>query len=143
MILASLRTAIKLLLLLGVTTSPVSLANTMNAIHVIAPYKYHGMWVFDDERVGLVREPFVSGADVMIDRVVKDIPGAANGFVMLFSAAPFPGHQVKLEWRRPESGGNWYYSPQLGMEGWLCSALGKYYPDPPPELYVQVKQKTE
>ena len=42
----------------------------MNAINVISPYKYLGMWVFDDERVGLVQEPFVAGADTMIDRVV-------------------------------------------------------------------------
>jgi len=35
--------------------------NRMNAINVISPYKHHGMWVFDDPRVGLVQEPFVSG----------------------------------------------------------------------------------
>ena len=38
----------------------------MNAINVISPYKYHGMWVFDDSRVGLMQEPFVAGADTMI-----------------------------------------------------------------------------
>src|SRR6516225_12332254 len=26
----------------------------MNSINVIAPYKHHGMWVFDDPRVGLL-----------------------------------------------------------------------------------------
>src|SRR4249919_3679921 len=52
----------------------------MNAINVIAPYKSLGMWVFDDPRVGLVQEPFVSGADSMIDRVVADIPDAVHGF---------------------------------------------------------------
>jgi hypothetical protein len=45
----------------------------MNEINVILPYKHHGMWVFDDARVGLVQEPFVSGADTWIDRVVADI----------------------------------------------------------------------
>ena len=45
----------------------------MNAINIIAPYKYLGMWVFDDPRVGLVQEPFVSGADTMIDRVEATI----------------------------------------------------------------------
>jgi hypothetical protein len=35
----------------------------MNEIYVICPYKHHGMWVFDDARVGVVQEPFVSGAD--------------------------------------------------------------------------------
>ena len=31
-----------------------------NAIFVIKPYKWNGMWVFDDERVGLDKEPFVA-----------------------------------------------------------------------------------
>ena len=57
----------------------------MNAINIITPYKYEGMWVFDDARAGLSKEPFVSGADTMIDRVVADIPDADQGFVMLFS----------------------------------------------------------
>src|SRR5439155_1565478 len=81
----------------------------MNAIGVIAPYKYEGMWVFDDPAVGLSREPFVAGIDTMIDRLVASIPGAERGFRLLFSATPFPGHTVKLEWRREEAGGNWYY----------------------------------
>jgi hypothetical protein len=65
----------------------------VNAINVIAPYKHHGMWVFDDPRVGLAQEPFVAGADTMIDRVVADIPNAAHGFTLIFSGGPFPGHQ--------------------------------------------------
>jgi hypothetical protein len=74
----------------------------MNAINVISPYRYLGMWVFD-------------------------------------AAAAFPGHQFRLEWRRADSTGNWYYSPQLEMEGWLCPALLRYFPEAPKELYVQVK----
>jgi hypothetical protein len=50
----------------------------MNAINAIAPYKHLGMWVFDDPRVGLNQEPFVAGADAMIDRVVADIPNAEH-----------------------------------------------------------------
>jgi hypothetical protein len=114
----------------------------MNAINVIAPYKHHGMWVFDDPRVGLVQEPFVAGADTMIDRVVCDIPDASNGFVMVFSAMPFPGHQYRLDWRRgDDAGGNWYYAEALETEGWLCPALLKYFDDPPKQLYVQVKHR--
>jgi hypothetical protein len=29
----------------------------MNSLFVIAPYKYEGMWVFDDPEVGLSKEP--------------------------------------------------------------------------------------
>ena len=39
----------------------------MNNLNVIVPYKWEGMWVFDDPRVGLDKEPFVSGADKMIE----------------------------------------------------------------------------
>ena len=113
----------------------------MNAINVISPYKHHGMWVFDDARVGLVQEPFVSGADTWIDRVVADIPGAEKGFTLIFSSTPFPGHQYRLDWRRAEAGGNWYHSPDLDMEGWLCPALFRYFSDPPVSLYAQVKAK--
>jgi hypothetical protein len=114
-------------------------AKPMNSIFLIAPYKYHGAWVFDDPSTGLNKEPFVAGIDTMIDKLVADIPNAEKGFRAFFSAAPFPGHMVKLELRRPESGGNWYYSPQFQMEGWLCPALFKYFPEAPKEIYVKVE----
>ncbi len=41
--------------------------NTINAIH---PYKYQSFWVFDDGRVGLTQEPFISGADTVIEQMV-------------------------------------------------------------------------
>jgi hypothetical protein len=113
-------------------------SGTVNSIGIIAPYKYQGTWVFDDAAAGLVREPFVAGIDTMIDHFVKDIPDAANGFRLLFSATPFPGHMFKLEWRREDLGGNWYYCPLVGIEGWLCPALFKYFDQAPRELYGQV-----
>ena|SRR5256885_8530934 len=113
----------------------------VNAINVIAPYRYLDMWVFDDARVGLTAEPFVGGADTMIDQVTAEIPNARSGFVMVFSATPFPGHQFKLEWRREELGGNVYHSPALDAEGWLCPALMRYFEQTPAEIYVQVKAK--
>ena len=76
----------------------------MNTINVIAPYKHLGMWVFDDPRVGLSQEPFVSGADAMIDRVVADIPNADSGFRLIFAAVS-PGHQYQLDWIRADEDG--------------------------------------
>jgi hypothetical protein len=113
----------------------------MNTINVISPYKHHGMWVFDDARVGLAQEPFVAGADTWIDQVVADIPDAERGFTLIFSNTPFPGHQYQLDWRREDGGGNWYYSPDLEMEGWLCPALFRYFPEAPRSLYVQTKAR--
>ena len=111
----------------------------MNAINVIRPYRHLGTWVFDDPRVGLVQEPFVAGADTMIDRAVAGISNAEEGFAMTFSATPFPGHQFSLEWRRAGDGGNWYYSPDFDMEGWLCPALFRYFDAAPRQIYVQVR----
>jgi hypothetical protein len=113
----------------------------MNALLVIAPYKYQGTWVFDDPAVGLSREPFIAGIDTMIDKAVADIPNAEKGFRAIFSASPFPGANLKLAWRREESGGNWYYSDQFKMEGWLCPALLKYFPTAPREIYVKIEPK--
>ena len=119
-----------------------------NSIFVIRPYKWHGMWVFDDERVGLAKEPFVGGADTMIDTAVqlKGLENAENGFLLVFSAGPFPDADFDLEWVREENGGNVYRGrfeidgDVREMEGWLCPALNLYYPDAPKKLYVQVRE---
>ena len=109
----------------------------MNAISVIAPYKHLGMWVFDDDRVGLVREPFVSGADTIIDVMVADIPDAESGFRLMFSQTPFPGCTAHLVWQRSEHGGNWYRWPVRDMEGWLCPALFCYFSEAPKDIFAQ------
>ena len=109
----------------------------MNSILTIAPYRFAGAWVFDDDSVGLVREPFVAGADHIIDLLTAHIPDAEQGFRLTFSAQPFPGHQARLVLGRPESSGNWYSWPERGVEGWLCPALFKYFETAPKEIYAQ------
>ena len=52
------------------------------------------------------QELFVGGADTWIDRVMADILDAERGFTLIFSGAPLP--------QREESGGNWYYTADLG-----------------------------
>ncbi len=111
-----------------------------NSILVIFPYKYQEMWVFDDEAVGLTKEPFVSGMPQIIDILVKDIPNAENGFKLLFANTPFPGYQAQMTWLKEEYQGNWYYWEQEDMKGWLCPALFKYFATTPKEIYCQVEQ---
>ncbi len=110
-----------------------------NSLQVLRPYNYQGSWVFDDDRVGLTREPFVLGIDEMIERLVAAIPQPEDGFRLIFSPTPFPGYGAKLEWRREESGGNWYFSSTFGIEGWLCPALFKYFDAAPPEFYARAE----
>ena len=112
-----------------------------NAIMVIHPYKHEGMWVFDDEKVGLIKEPFVSGADEIIETMVASIPDAHKGFNLVFSSIPFPGYQLELAWRSAESGGHWYHAKDIDREGWLCPALFKYFEEAPKHIYAQFKAK--
>ena len=114
---------------------------TTNEMLAIAPYWRDDVqtWVFDDARVGLVQEPFVSGIPEMIDDLVADIPNAHSGFRLLFSTQPFPGFQRKLTWVRDEMGGNWYRTNLSNAEGWLCPALLHYFNEPPTEIYVKAE----
>jgi hypothetical protein len=114
----------------------------MNQIMVIKPYWYADTWVFDDEAVGLDKEPFVCGIPQMIDFLVRDIPNARDGVRMLFSAQPFPGFQEKLTWVREEMSGNIYWSDTLQAEGWLCPALFKYFDKAPEVIYVKAEPKS-
>lgn len=113
----------------------------MNALFVIFPYKHQGVWVFDDERVGLSREPFVSGADDILDVLAADVPDADNGIKLVFSATPFPGYTARFIRDRSEYGGNWYRWREKGMEGWLCPALLKYFEQAPETIFVKVAPK--
>ena len=75
------------------------------------------------------------------DRMAAGIVNAESGVTIFFSAGPFPGSQHEFHWRREETGGNWYYSPEYDLEGWLCPALFQYFDQAPERLYVQVKSK--
>lgn len=117
-----------------------------NSIHVISPYRHNGMWVFTDPVVGLKREPFVAGADTVIDIATQSIPGAGRGFNLVFSEHPFPTAQVclKIKERGVEQiHGNTYHCDELGVDAWLCPALYKYFDVAPECIYAEFKAKVK
>ena len=124
--------------------NPLNLFNTHchrkppKVTHLIVPYRHASTWVFDDARVGLSQEPFVSGIPEMIDTIVANIPNAEKGFRLLFASEPFPGYHVKLEKVREEYEGVWYRWDDNG-EGWLCPALFLYFPEAPIRLYAKAE----
>ncbi len=73
--------------------------------------------------------------------MVAAIPGAEDGFTLIFSDKPFPQFQLELEWRREEFEGNWYYSAGLDMEVWLCPALFTYFEAAPSRIYAHFKAR--
>jgi len=110
-----------------------------NAVFSIRPYRYQNMWVFDDERVALVKEPFVMGIPAIIDRAVAHLPNAAEGFTVLFNSTGLPEADIVLRKLHEDAGGNWYESEATGMKGWLCPALYKYYSVAPDRLFVKIQ----
>lgn len=112
-----------------------------NSLMLLNPYKSGGMWVFDDPNTGLVKEPFVCGIDTMITNLVKEVglSKPEDGFSLIFSAEPFPGYQLELNWLRGEHGGNWYYCVEQKSEGWLCPALFKYFTKAPDRIFALAK----
>ena len=67
----------------------------MNSLMVIVPYKYEGLWVFDDAAVGLSKEPFIAGIDSLIDKATANIPDAQHGFRAIFSARQFSRRELQ------------------------------------------------
>jgi len=105
----------------------------------IFPYRYENAWVFDDDVVGLRKEPFVAGASEMIDRWVADLPNAGSGFALSFGPEPFPDWQAVLTWTKADPvEGNWYRNDS-GEEGWLCPALFWYFATTPDKIYIRVQ----
>ena len=117
---------------------------TQNCIMVVKPYKREGMWVFDDDQTGLVREPFVAGVPEILEALLvqQGIPVAEadKGFRLIFSAIPFPGHQLSARRVGEEGGGNWYEESVSKARGWLCPALFRYFDTAPDDLYVRVER---
>jgi hypothetical protein len=112
-----------------------------NQIKVIKPYKWEGLWVFDDPAVGLYKEALVAGMPEMIELAAEraGIAHPEKGFVALFSKDPFPGAMVSLELVGEDLGGHIYRWPDAGLEGWLCPALFKYFDHAPPRLYIELR----
>jgi len=106
-----------------------------NSIVVIFPYR--DTWVFDDEQVGLIKEPFVEEMPAIIDLFVKNIPNANQVFRLLFSNNKFPNYQAELIWVKEEFEGNWYYWQQYDLT--VCPALYKYFPIAPKYIYCKAE----
>ena len=110
-----------------------------NVLTVIQPYWYMDTWVFDDESVGLDKEPFVQGIPQMIDYLVNNIPNARSGFVLLFSSQPFAEYQVELTRVREEYGGWTYEAKDYRAEPWLPPTLLRYFDTAPESLYIKAE----
>ena len=129
------------------------------ALVIIQPYWHEDAWVFDDVSKGLEREPLDQlfegeseeikllarlaglGLSPSINYLVKDIPNAREGFILLLSSQPIPGHQVELTLVGEEDGGFTYEAKDYRRQVWLPLTLISYFEAAPESLYVKAEPR--
>lgn len=110
----------------------------MNAMNVINPYLWNGLWVFDDPAKELDKEPLVEGADTFLDLMTEGFPKEAC--VVMFSGSQFPSAQLVLhKVGNGVGGGTDYEHRDTDHQMWLCPALFKYFDVAPEKIFLSVK----
>jgi hypothetical protein len=103
-----------------------------------------GSWVFSDASAGLVDEPFVNGADTLIEAVAETKgfleEAKEAGVVAVFSGEQFSNADVCLIRDKEENlFGNWYTESKTKHRAWLCPALYKYFHTAPKQLWIRIQ----
>ena len=107
-------------------------------------YRDNEGWMFDDPTTGLVQEGLVLGIDTILDLVCNERGlNKHRGFPVEFSDKEFPDFEYRLVKIEEVNGnhnlyGTDYLCEEYGIQGWLCPNLGKYFENPPEEIFLRV-----
>ena len=130
-----------------------------DTLMIIQPYWHEDAWVFDDASKGLEKEPLDGlfegepeevkllallaglGLSKLIDYLVKDIPNARSGFILLSSSQPFAGYEVGLTFVGEEDGGFTYEAKDYHRQVWLPPTLLAYFETIPKSIYVKAEPR--
>ena len=105
-----------------------------NAVIAISPYKIEGgIFAFDDPNTGLIREPFIGGAN----KYLHQWAGENESCTIAFSYNPIPNYDVKLNLQDSDMQLGSNYVDEQGYLVWLCPALFRYFTTAPDKLYVK------
>ena len=113
----------------------------MNSMQVIHTYRHGGLWVFDDEEHGLVKEPFLPNTTKIIDAALSEVGGDCEHkeLRLIFSDQAFP-ESIEAVLDYCEYGGGWYEVPEMDdMMGWLCPATLCYFNEFPNTIHFKVE----
>lgn len=125
-----------------------------NNLFVIRPYLDNGIWVFDDVKFDIIKEPFIAGADEFIGYALNKINLSkskyVDGFNLVFSNKLFPEHNYVLVKKENKDDGTVYTvdnSLFINSNGknelWLCPALKLYYNTYPCLIYIKIETDNE
>lgn len=123
---------------------------TANAVNQLKVYWTGSTWAFDDPRIGLVAEPFVAGAEMIISDAIERAHGylvlkkaKETGIVITFSKTLLPHVEdevsITLQEQFDKFGHGMYIDNFSGRVGWLCPATLHYFKDYPEYIYANIK----
>lgn len=124
-----------------------------NSLFTINAYRKHHMWMFDDESRDIKEEPFVFGADLMLDYAsgsVKpdgSLDESKDECTIVFSATPMPKNDIHIRLYEPDGmDGHFYevvkfdqWQEGEGFQFWLCPALLAFFDKAPENIYVKIQ----
>lgn len=109
-----------------------------NSIFRILTRREDGLWVFDDGRFGVVAQPFVFGADLILEKMAAESGVQGERLNAVFAAFPFPGSEHTLKFVREETEGFMYRWEEQNLQGWLSPSLLNYFNEPPDKIFLQL-----
>ena len=109
-----------------------------NSIYRVLVQMVDGLWVYDDAKFGVREQPLVFGMDLILERMIEQVEGVEERLNLVFSSIPFPGSEFSLRFVREETEGFVYRWEEKKLQGWLSPSLRNYFPEPPPEIYLQL-----
>ena len=113
----------------------------MNQINQLEIYRTGSTWAFDDETRDLLKEPFVSGVDEILNYVIGP---AHDRAIVTFSKDPFPTQEkvYVLVFLYESEGGAWYQYIEKTYQktGWFCPAFWKYFDTPPNKIHFTINR---
>ena len=109
-----------------------------NSIYRVVVRAVDGLWVYDDSKFGVREQPLVFGMDLILERMIEQVEGVEGRLNLVFSSIPFPGSEFSLRFVREETEGFVYCWEEKKLQGWLSPSLRNYFPEPPPEIYLQL-----
>ena len=110
----------------------------MNTLFRILIRQLDEIWVYDDASFEVKDQPFVFGADLILEKMTAQVEGVGDRLNLVFSSIPFPGSEFCLDFVREETEGFVYRWEEKNLQGWLSPSLRNYFPEPPPNIYLQL-----
>lgn len=110
-----------------------------NAVKRIELYKRGSTWLFDDEYLNIVGEPFVCGASEAIQYIVDSLQIKDKEHLVIIFGEKLGDWDAEITLTK-DGGDNAWYELKMGdvlMRLWLCPCLCRFFSNPPKTIFIK------